>query len=75
MKTKRDIWRVVTLPEAAENWKLSRTTIIWQIWQGNLAARKANGAWLLSKADMVKLFGKPDRRLVDASDNPIVYLP
>jgi hypothetical protein len=59
MKHSNDIWQVVTLPEAAERWQLSRSTIIWAIWRDLIAARKANGAWLLSAYDMKKTFGQP----------------
>jgi hypothetical protein len=57
MKRDNDIWMVVTLPEASEIWQLSRSTIIWAIWRDSVAARKANGAWLLSYVDMCDTFG------------------
>lgn len=75
MKQDRAVWNVVTLPEAAEIWKLSRSTIIWQIWKGSLAVRKAKGAWLISYKSMCKNFGKPKGVLVDESIHAVIHLP
>lgn len=59
------IFRIGTLAEACELWKLDRKTITWAYWRGEVTMRKSAGTWIVDFADMVVRFGEPKGRMRD----------
>lgn len=58
-----DLFNVLTLPEVALLWGVSRRQVDYAIWRDELSARMSltGGSWLVSYDSCVSLWGKPSK--------------
>lgn len=60
-----DLYRVVTLAEAAYMWGQNSRSIMYHILRDRIEARKAGRCWLVSVASLCDHYGEPKKSYQD----------
>lgn len=64
-----DLFTLITIPEAARLWNKHHMSVRRAIDEGRLEARQSFRCWLITRASLEKLWGKPQSPLMDVLFN------
>jgi len=68
-KLSPDLFTLITIPEASRLWNKHHMTVRRAIDEGRLEARQSFRSWLITRASLEKLWGKPQKNLLETLFN------